>query len=125
MDAAEMDALEKATRTDWTGVQQCKSELLGDLAGSPHKAVRWHVAQLLPRLRVTGVEHRRRVAILTGWLEKDSSAIGRVNALQALSDVARDDPRLGEVLDRHIRACLSDRSAAVRARARLLARRLP
>ncbi len=112
--------MEKATRDDATALQPLKSQIM-NLAKSPRKEIRWHVAQLLPRLRMAGsAERRRRIALLMQWLEQDPSAIVRVNALQSLVELMHDDPRIDAQVRARLSACLNDRSAAVRARARKL-----
>jgi hypothetical protein len=59
--------------------------------------MRWHVAQMLPRLRLTAAEKRQAVVILTEYL-RDKSSIVRTFSMQALSDLAADDAVLrGEV----------------------------
>jgi hypothetical protein len=121
MDRAEIDRLEKVTRRDATALQAIKLQLLGELARSPSKEIRWHVAQLLPRLELHDAAHRRRrLAILRRWIDEDTSAIVRVNALQALADLARDEPSLRNEVERRVCVGLSDQSAALRARARKL-----
>jgi hypothetical protein len=121
LELAEIDALEKATRNDATILQPLRADILA-LAGSRSKEIRWHVAQLLPRLTLRDKAQRRmRADILKRWFDEDSSRIVRVNALQALCDLARTEPRLCAETARRLSAALSDPSAAVRARARKLA----
>jgi len=121
LDPIEIDALEKATRRDAAALQPLRAQLLGPLAASPDKQIRWHVAQLLPRLMLTGAAQKRaRASILKRWFDDDESAIVRVNALQALCDLARGEPSLRAETKRRLRAALTDPSAAVRARARKL-----
>jgi HEAT repeat protein len=52
------------------------------------KEVRWHVAQLLPRLALTPRQQTQAVALLRGLLD-DGSRIVRTFAMQALADLAR------------------------------------
>ena len=60
------------------------------------KEVRWHLVQMLPRLSLTATERRRAAAIAESYLN-DKSAIVRVNALQALVELAGDDADLAEI----------------------------
>lgn len=93
------DAVEKitVTRPEWLGAH--KEELLGPLAASDQQEVRWHVAQMLPRLILSPEERHRAVEILKEYL-KDKSSIVKTCAMQALADLAEDDDHLRtEVID--------------------------
>lgn len=120
--ARELDALEKTTRTDARALQPLAAQIL-ELAMSAQKDIRWHVAQLLPRLRLRGeAQRRRRVEILIAWIDGDPSSIVRVNALQSLVTLARVTPSLNGEVQRRLERSLYDPSAAMRARARILVR---
>lgn len=113
------DALEKVTaqHPDW--LQAHKALLLGEAARLDQQEVRWHVAQMLPRLELSAGERARAVAILRADLDHESRIV-RAFALQALSELADRDPaQRQEVL-----ALLEELSVtgcpAVRSRARKL-----
>lgn len=57
------------------------------------KEVRWHSAQMLPRLRLKSNQVERAVALLLRCLDDDSRIV-RLCALQAFTDVAKDHPTL-------------------------------
>lgn len=87
------DVVEKATRTRPELLRRWKRDLLGSIAEREDKEVRWHIAQMLPRLKLTSTERSRAVSILLGYLKDDSSLV-RTFSMQALADLATQDERL-------------------------------
>lgn len=81
------DAVEKATRDHPELLEPHKRAVLQNISGIKQQEVRWHVAQLLPRLQLTSKQHSRAVSILLNYL-KDKSSIVRTCAMQALADLA-------------------------------------
>jgi len=113
------DVAEKITAQRPELLGAYKRLLLDDLARASQAEVRWHVAQMLPRLTLAEGDHHAAVAILVDYLD-DHSRIVTVNAMQALTDFARADaslrPRVIELLEP-----LTERgSPAIRARGRKL-----
>jgi hypothetical protein len=117
------DAVEKASRKHFELLQRWKRQLLGVLALSEDKEVRWHVAQMLPRLRLTSRENDQVVNILRRYLD-DESSIVKTFSMQALADLAeRDDrliPQVRTLIEWHTRTG----TAAMRSRGRKLLSRL-
>jgi len=62
------DVVEKATRTSPHLLQPHKRRLLSDIAAVEQQEVRWHLAQILPRLPLSPMERRQAVALLEGFL---------------------------------------------------------
>jgi hypothetical protein len=89
------DAVEKATRTHPEWLQSWKRALLDTVSTLEDKELRWHVAQLVPRLRLTSAEKATAVRILMGYLE-DKSSIVKTFSMQALADLAAQDEQLLE-----------------------------
>jgi len=87
------DAVEKATRMHPEWLQPWKGALLGDISTQEDKELRWHVAQLLPRLRLTSADKAKALSILLGYL-KDQSSIVKTFSMQALADLAKQDEQL-------------------------------
>jgi HEAT repeat protein len=87
------DAVEKITRTNPDFLRPYKTFLLGDVIQQTQKEVRWHLAQIIPRLELSGPERSKAALELFEFLE-DESKIVQTNALQALVDLARDDDQL-------------------------------
>ena len=117
------DAAEKVTRERPDLLDPHKSELLDEVATVDQQEVRWHVAQMLPRLSLTLAERRRAVALLIGYLDDDSS-IERVSAMQALADLARGDDTLRDTVLPLLEEHAAGGSPAMRARGRKLVERL-
>lgn len=85
------DVVEKITAQRPELLRSYKNRLIRDLAATDQKEVRWHVAQMLPRLELNDDERKRVLRVLFGYLN-DSSGIVRTFAMQALADIARDSP---------------------------------
>jgi hypothetical protein len=84
------DAAEKASRDRPQLLQPWKAALLERISALPQKEVRWHVAQMLPRLSLTAGERETAVGILMGYLA-DESSIVKTSGMQALADLASHD----------------------------------
>jgi hypothetical protein len=116
------DALEKAARAEPSRLQPFKRQLFA--AGrSQQQEVRWHVAQLLPRLRLRPAERQRAAALFKGYLD-DKSRIVQTFALQALADLALADASLQPEVIATIQRQAQSGSPAVRSRAARLLKQL-
>lgn len=113
------DAVEKVTAAHPNWLAPYTAQLLGPLAAIPQQEVRWHVAQLLPRLALADAEHQVAVAILFGYRE-DRSAIVRTCALEALARLAEGDAALQARVVPVLESALRDGTPAERSRARRL-----
>lgn len=87
------DAVEKITAQQPDYLQPYKSMLLERVAKIPQQEVRWHVAQLLPRLEVSQAEETAIVEILHSYLADDSKIV-KTCAMQALADLAKRNSAL-------------------------------
>jgi HEAT repeat protein len=85
------DAIEKITLQLPALLRPFKKEVLrlaaASGAASVQQEVRWHLALLLPRLKLTPTEHALAVDILFTYLH-DRSIIVKTHALQSLADLA-------------------------------------
>lgn len=117
------DAVEKITveRPDW--LAPFKPSLIGLAARTKQQEMRWHLAQLLPRLDVPPAERRKIVAILRHYL-RDRSRIVKTFAMQALADMADRDIRLGACVRRTLSRLVRMGSPAMKSRGRKLLVRL-
>lgn len=113
------DAAEKASRRFPERLAPHKDALLGELAEIDQPEVRWHVAQMLPRLHLNPPENARAAAILKGFLQ-DKSTIVRVSALEALAALAVADDELEAEVSRLLARALQSGTPAEKARARKL-----
>ncbi len=93
------DAVEKLTQTHTDYLDSHKNELLELFQTANHIELKWHLAQLIPRLIIrlklsedeTGMVWDR----LTQWaLDKSGSRIVRVNSMQGLYDIQKKFPEL-------------------------------
>lgn len=87
------DVAEKVSgaHPDW--LQPHKEALLSFASTVQEKEVRWHMAQMLPRLQLAAVERRRAVALLFQYLD-DPSRIVKTWSMQALFQMSEGDPKL-------------------------------
>ncbi len=113
------DALEKVSRKHAEWLRPLRRELLALAATTREQELRWHLAQLLPRLALSASERRTLVSALREYAQ-DASVIVRVSAMQALVDLAAFDQRLRQLVRRRLRRVLKTGSPAERARARKL-----
>ena len=89
------DAVEKITVENKHYLQPHKAQLLAILKSADHKELKWHIAQLLPRLALTKEEVERVWHQLTYWtLNRNESKIVRVNALQGMFDISQSHSEL-------------------------------
>ena len=93
------DAIEKITASHPQLLQPYKKKFINKVTGIDQQEVRWHVAQMLPRLVLSDRERKTVVEILFGYL-KTKSKIVKTFSLQALSDLAEhDEPLRFRVVD--------------------------
>jgi hypothetical protein len=85
-----VDAVEKVTIKHPEFLKPHKVQLMSVLKSADHKELKWHVAQLIPRIELTESELTDVRHILNYWaLNKNESKIVRVNALQGLFDLSQ------------------------------------
>jgi hypothetical protein len=117
------DSVEKVTRERLHLLQPWKRPLMETVAARKEKEVRWHVAQLLPRMKLSAAERKMAVAILMGYLA-DESSIVKTLSMQALADLAEQDKSLlGKVVPL-IERLTKAGPPAVRSRGRRLLKQL-
>jgi hypothetical protein len=113
------DAIEKASAIYPSLLEPHKRIILNKIAVIPQQEVRWHVAQILPRLKLTPKERNHAMSILFDYLE-DKSSIVKTFAMQALFDFAQTDSRLRKRILPILEFLTSNGAAAMRARGRKL-----
>ena len=111
-DAAEQVSAKKPRLLD-----RHKAELLGLLTETEQIELRWHLAPMVPRLRLSATERQRAAAALQRYLD-DHSSIVRTFALQGLADLARNDVALQSKVKQLLEAALQSDTPAMKARAR-------
>jgi hypothetical protein len=117
------DAVEKITRARPELLQPWKNMLLSTASAFQEKELRWHVAQLIPRLRLTGTERKLAEQILMDYLE-DGSSIVKTFSMQALVELAAGDEQRLTQLTPLIERLARTGTAAMRSRGRKLLKQL-
>ena len=115
------DTIEKVTVVRPDLLQGYKRKLLSEVAALDQPEVRWHVALMLPRLRLTPKEQNHAVAILFDYLEDDSRIV-KTLTMQGLADFAMQDERLRARVVPILEHLTATGSAAMRSRGRKLLR---
>lgn len=112
------DALERVSRGNAGWLDAYVDHLLTDAVAIEQVEVRWHIAQIVPRLTMDGEQRRRAAVLLADWFENSPSRIVQTSALQAVVDLAESDAALratsAEMLGRAMRSGVP--SLAARAR---------
>ncbi len=117
------DALEKLSRTGAGTLLPFKAHLLGLMSETTQKEVRWHLALLVPRLRLTRLESQRVCALLQTYLD-DPSSIVKTFAMQGLADLSLQHPELRAGVIDLLRSLALRGTPAMRARGRILLAKL-
>jgi hypothetical protein len=117
------DALEKASAPNPDWLLTHKHALLAAMH-CPQPEVRWHIAQMAPRLRWRAQQRTRVINWLVGCLD-DESLIVRASALAALAEIAASDPTLRARVRKWTLDALASPIPSMRARARKLLRQFP
>ncbi|GAB4432861.1 MAG: hypothetical protein Fur0044_30390 [Anaerolineae bacterium] len=117
------DAVEKITAQQPGYLQPYKNQLIGPVAQVNQQEVRWHVAQMLPRLSLNNAELAQVVEILLAYLD-DSSKIVKTFAMQALADLAEQEASLRPQVIKIVAELAQTGSPAVQSRGRKLLRQL-
>ena len=117
------DAVEKITATRPDLLEPYKDRLLRQVAGIDQPEVRWHVAQMIPRLHLTPQERAIAIKILFTYLSFKSKIV-RTFALSALASMAQNDPRLRRRVMSVLRDVAKTGSPALKARGRKLLEQL-
>jgi hypothetical protein len=118
------DAVEKVSAEKPRLLDRYKAELLGRLAETDEIELRWHLALMVPRLRLTAPERHRAAAALQRYLD-DRSSLVKTFALQGLADLARSDPGLRAKVKQLIENAVQSGTPAMKARARKLLKKYP
>ncbi len=117
------DASEKITARHPDYLQPYKKILIQQVAKSEQQEVRWHVAQMLPRLNVDWQEREVIVVILIDYLS-DRSKIVKTFSMQALTDLAVKDASLRPRVINILQDLTKIGSPAMRSRGRKMLNKL-
>ena len=117
------DAIEKITATHPEYLQPHGDKLLRQVAKIDQQEVRWHVAQMLPRLVLSKEEGTAVVEILLSYLQ-DKSKIVKTFSMEALTACAEKDPSIRAKVTELLEELTRTGSAAMKSRGRKLLQRL-
>jgi HEAT repeat protein len=117
------DAAEKVSSRRPDLLRPFKAKLLCLLDEATQQEVRWHLAQMIPRLRLSKKDRLRAASAFRLYLS-DRSSIVKTSALQALADLAHTDDELMPEVKDLLTAVTKVGTAAMRARGRKLLRQL-
>ena len=117
------DAVEKSTRNSPELLRPWKRAVLEQISLLQEKEVRWHIAQVIPRLSLTPGEQEMAVQVLMSYLD-DESSIVRTFSMQALADLAIRDGRLRSQIAPLIERLTRTGTPAMRSRGRKLLKQL-
>lgn len=118
------DAIEKVTRRHPKLLRAHQASLSQQLHRAIQQEVRWHLAQLMPRLTWTEDEAADIVQMLTDWIDTETSNIVIVNSLQAIFDLSAMHPRFRDELKVLLETQLETGSPAVKSRSKKLLQKL-
>ena len=113
------DAFEKASTQHPEYLQPLKTRLLHGAARNEQQEVRWHLAQILPRLNLSAKEREMAVSILTTYFD-DRNKIVKAFSMQALADLAATDPSLYPRVTAPVEELTKTGSPAMQSRCRKL-----
>jgi len=117
------DAVEKATKKCPELLWPYKRKLLGEIAAIEQPEVRWHLSLMLPRLSLNDAERQQVLVILDDHL-RDHSKIVRVNAMQALADLALQYEEMRPAVIQRLEYLTETGSPAMKARGKKLLKSL-
>jgi hypothetical protein len=117
------DAVEKITKIHPEMLTSHKEMILNTISKSEQKEVRWHVAQILPRLDLTEEEIQTAIGILRGYLGDDSRIV-RTFAMDALVGFVEDQPEMKLWVLELVEGMIEDGSPAMKSRGKKLLARL-
>lgn len=113
------DAMEKISRVHPEFLLPYKKRLMDLAAAATQKEVRWHLAQMLPRLPLNHWENAAIVDLLASYLNDDSRIV-KTFVMQAMADIAAVDEQLRPALLAKLQALTDSGTPAMRARGRKL-----
>jgi hypothetical protein len=117
------DVIEKITLQRPELLQPFKKGFLTIAGSSDQQEVRWHVAQIIPRLHLTARDRAVTLDILFDYL-RDKSSIVKTWAMQAIAELAAVDPELKRQVTPLLDELTLIGTPAMRARGRKILRQL-
>jgi len=113
------DALEKFSLSQPGALSPYIDFFLTHVADIPQQEVRWHMAQMLPRLELNKKQRGRAIKQFESYLS-DKSSIVRTWAMNGLAELAKQEPGLKTKIVPILKFALASGTPAMKARARKL-----
>lgn len=113
------DAAEKLTLTNPEWLQPFRVQLIKLAACVEQSELRWHLAQMLPRLELSRRDCLIVAAVLRRYL-RDHSRLVKTFAMQGLADLTKQDPSLTTSIRPLLSSLTKTGSAAMKSRGRKL-----
>jgi len=113
------DAAEKITLIHSEWLHPYKKLFLDKISKINQQEVRWHTAQMIPRLKLTKAERKRVFDLLLTYLE-DKSRIVKTSTMQALADIAIQDNAYLNRVQRLLSGLIQKGSPAMKVRGKKL-----
>ena len=117
------DAVEKLSARHPEYLYPLKTRLLRQVAKIDQQEVRWHVAAMFSRLKLTQDDRREVLTILDQYLE-DKSKIVKTFSMQAMADIALQDSELKPAIYKKLQKLTRTGSPAMQSRGRKLLAKL-
>lgn len=117
------DAAEKVSLHRPNLLEPFKTKLLRMLDEATQQELRWHLAQMIPRLHLSKKDRVRAASVFRLYLG-DQSSIVKTSAMQAMADLASTDDDLVPEVKELLIKLTEVGTAAMRARGRKLLRQL-
>lgn len=117
------DCLEKYSRTQPENLQGHVSKLMKLMQVKPQQELRWHLAQILPRLELSSSDMETAILVWGNDFYNSKSSIVRTASLQAMADIVTKYPLAQSRFNDMLGFALEQGTAAMKARAKHLATR--
>jgi hypothetical protein len=115
------DSIEKVSRRHSVYLDKHKTALLGMIADATDKELKWHLAQLVPRLKLDDDEKNNAFEIFKRWLlNENESNIVRVNSIQALYELSYNSKSSKKSFDEILISIEKENIPSINARIRKL-----
>lgn len=119
------DAIEKVTINNPPYLAKHKNEVIELCNIAKDKELKWHLALLMPRLRLTGKEFDDAWRTLAVWSnDKTNSRIVRVNSIQGLFEMTGEQPNLTKDFDSILFELEKENVPSINARIRIIRKQI-
>ncbi len=115
-----IDAIEKISRQNKKCLAPYKKLILNKIIFYDQKEMKWHVAQVAPRLSLTVKEKRKLYDLFVDQYLVDKSSIVKTNTMQALVDLSFNDETLKRDTINILKKLIKTGTPAMKARGKKL-----